>query len=121
MELPGDSRDREEGSSDAFLFRTDPIIIVLINSSQYNKEPAQVLVRWSLQHGYVDSYHIAIEVESDIILHRFVPLPKSSDPARVVSNAEVYDFELSAEDMARIDALDRGKEGTITWNPVDVD
>ena len=40
---------------------------------------------------------------------------------RVVSNAAVYDFELSAEDVAAIDALDRGKEGTITWNPVDVD
>ncbi len=39
----------------------------------------------------------------------------------MVSNAEVYDFELSAEDVAAIDALDRGKEGTITWNPVDVD
>ena len=48
-------------------------------------------------------------------------MPKSADPARVVSNAAVYDFELSPEDMAAIDALDRGKEGTITWNPVDVD
>ncbi|RDX41663.1 Aldo/keto reductase [Lentinus brumalis] len=75
---------------------------ILETAKKYNKEPAQVLVRWSLQRG-------------------FVPLPKSSDFARVVSNAEVYDFELSADDMARIDSLDRGKEGTITWNPVDVD
>ncbi|KAI0646670.1 Aldo/keto reductase [Trametes meyenii] len=69
---------------------------------QYNKNPAQILVRWSLQHG-------------------FAPLPKSADPERVVSNAEVYDFEIDAEDQARIDALDRGKAGEITWNPVDVD
>ena len=50
---------------------------------------------------------------------RFSPLPKSDKPERVVSNADVYDFEISAEDMASIDALDRGAEGAITWNPVD--
>ncbi|RPD55595.1 Aldo/keto reductase [Lentinus tigrinus ALCF2SS1-7] len=75
---------------------------ILETAEKYNKGPAQILVRWSLQHG-------------------FVPLPKSSDPARVVSNADVFDFELSPEDMARIDSLDRGKEGSITWNPVDCD
>ncbi|PIL33946.1 hypothetical protein GSI_03654 [Ganoderma sinense ZZ0214-1] len=69
---------------------------------QHNKTPAQVLVRWSLQGG-------------------FAPLPKSADPVRVVGNADVYDFVLSAEDVAAIDSLDRGKEGAITWNPVDVD
>ncbi|GJE87304.1 aldo/keto reductase [Phanerochaete sordida] len=69
-------------------------------AKKYNKHPAQILVRWSLQRG-------------------FSPLPKSDKPERVVSNADVYDFEISAEDMARIDALDRGTEGAITWNPVD--
>ena len=39
----------------------------------------------------------------------------------MVANADVYDFELTREDIAAIDALDRGKEGSITWNPVDVD
>ncbi|KAH9851349.1 Aldo/keto reductase [Lenzites betulinus] len=67
---------------------------------KYNKDPAQLLVRWSLQRG-------------------FIPLPKSSQPTRVVSNAEVFDFEISAEDVAAIDALDRGKDGAVTWNPVD--
>ncbi|KAI0744923.1 Aldo/keto reductase [Earliella scabrosa] len=67
---------------------------------KYNKDPAQTLVRWSLQRG-------------------FIPLPKSAQPKRVVSNADVYDFELSADDMAAIDALDRGKDGAVTWNPVD--
>ncbi|OCH87021.1 Aldo/keto reductase [Obba rivulosa] len=71
-------------------------------AKKYNKNVPQVLVRWSLQHG-------------------FSPLPKSSDPARVISNASVYDFEISPEDMARIDALDRGKDGAVSWNPVDVD
>ena len=51
--------------------------------------------------------------------YSFVPLPKSTHPGRVVSNANLYDFEISAEDMAPIDALDRGKDGAVTWNPVD--
>ncbi|KAI8975823.1 Aldo/keto reductase [Trametes punicea] len=69
-------------------------------AKKYNKEPAQFLVRWSLQRG-------------------FVPLPKSANPERVISNANVFDFEISDEDMAAVNALDRGKDGAITWNPVD--
>ncbi|KAG6828983.1 hypothetical protein H0H92_006105 [Tricholoma furcatifolium] len=67
-----------------------------------NKSPAQVLCRWSIQKG-------------------FVPLPKSSKPSRVVSNADIYDFELSDAAMAELDALDRGTSGAISWNPVDID
>jgi len=70
-------------------------------SKKNNKNPPQVLVRWSLQRG-------------------FIPLPKSSKPERVVSNADVYDFELSAEDMAKLDALD-SPSGSISWNPTDVE
>ncbi|OSC99420.1 Aldo/keto reductase [Trametes coccinea BRFM310] len=69
-------------------------------AKKYNKDPAQFLVRWSLQRG-------------------FVPLPKSSRPDRVVSNADVFDFEISAEDMDVVNAMDRGKDGAVTWNPVD--
>lgn len=54
-------------------------------------------------------------------LHRFVPLPKSSSPARIVSNADVYGFVLSSEDMAKLDSLDQGKAGSVSWNPVDVE
>ena len=49
----------------------------------------------------------------------FAPLPKSADPKRVRSNADVFDFEITPEDMALLDELDRGKAGTVTWNPVD--
>ncbi|KAI0644494.1 Aldo/keto reductase [Trametes meyenii] len=76
---------------------TDKIVEI---AKKYNKDPAQFLVRWSLQRG-------------------FVTLPKSSQPARVVSNVDVYDFEISEEDVAAINALDKGKDGAITWNPVD--
>ncbi|THH19792.1 hypothetical protein EW146_g1460 [Bondarzewia mesenterica] len=53
--------------------------------------------------------------------HSFVPLPKSEKPERVRSNADLFDFELSKEDMDRLDGLDRGKDGSVTWNPVDAD
>ena len=53
--------------------------------------------------------------------HRFCPLPKSSKPERIASNADVYDFDISEEDMAKIDALDKGAAGATSWNPVDSD
>jgi len=71
-------------------------------SKKYNRDPAQILLRWSLQRG-------------------FVPLPKSATPTRIKTNAELYDFELTEEDMASLDNLDRGKDGAISWNPVDAD
>ena len=52
---------------------------------------------------------------------RFVPLPKSATAARIHSNADVFDFALDEDDMARLDALDMGAAGAITWNPVDAD
>lgn len=71
-------------------------------SRETNKTPAQILNCWSLQRG-------------------FVPLPKSSDPSRVISNADIYDFELSDAAMAKLDALDRGSSGAVSWNPIDVE
>jgi len=71
-------------------------------SKKYGKDPAQILIRWSLQHS-------------------FVPLPKSQNPDRVRSNIDVFDFEMSKEDVERLDQLDRGKDGAVTWNPIDAD
>ncbi|EIW53073.1 Aldo/keto reductase [Trametes versicolor FP-101664 SS1] len=68
-------------------------------AKKYNKLVPQVLVRWSLQKG-------------------FNPLPKSATPERIVSNVDVFDFEIAPEDMARIDALDKGAAGAILLNPV---
>ena len=61
-------------------------------SETYGKTPAQICLRWALQHG-------------------LVPLVKSSDPVRMRENLQVYDFELSEEDMARIDGLPRDDAG----------
>lgn len=67
---------------------------------QHDTSVAQVLIRWSLQKGYV-------------------PLPKSDTPARIQANADLFDFELDKDDMAALDALDEGKP--VSWNPVNVD
>jgi diketogulonate reductase-like aldo/keto reductase len=53
-----------------------------------------VLVRYCLQKGWV-------------------PLPKSDTPQRIVSNADVYNFELDEEDMKALDDLDQGSKGAI--------
>ncbi|EEB97748.1 hypothetical protein MPER_02866, partial [Moniliophthora perniciosa FA553] len=76
----------------------DEVIVSLAN--KYKRDPAQIALRWSLQKGYS-------------------PLPKSTQPSRIRSNAQLYDFELDSDDMARLDALDRGKDGAVSWNPVD--
>ncbi|KIK51969.1 hypothetical protein GYMLUDRAFT_78050 [Collybiopsis luxurians FD-317 M1] len=68
-------------------------------AAKHKRDPAQILIRWSLQKGYV-------------------PLPKSATPSRIHSNAQVFDFELDAEDISRIDGLDQGENGAISWNPV---
>lgn len=59
-------------------------------ASKYNKTVAQIVLRWDLQKGVVT-------------------IPKSSKKERIISNAAIFDFELSPEDMQRLDALDRGK------------
>ena len=66
-------------------------------SQKYSVTPAQLMIRWSLQHG-------------------FVPLPKSVSQSRIVSNGAVDGFEISADDMAKMDELD---EYLVTdWDPV---
>jgi len=39
----------------------------------------------------------------------------------VRSNIDVFGFEISKEDVEKLDGLDRGKDGAVTWNPIDVD
>ena len=72
--------------------------------------------------GTLSHYLTFKQYQADLIMRRsFVPLPKSSRPERILSNSQVFDFELSEDDMVAIDALDKGKAGAVTWNPVDAD
>jgi len=56
-------------------------------AAKYACSPAQLMVRWSIQHG-------------------FVTLPKSARQDRLVANADVGGFEISQEDMDEMDGLD---------------
>ncbi len=68
----------------------DPTILEI--ARQHGKTAAQVMLRWHLQEG------------------RSV-IPKSVKPARLAENLDVFDFELSAAQVADIDALDTGVRG----------
>ena len=63
-------------------------------SKKHDKTTAQILIRYSLQKGWVS-------------------LPKSDTPSRIEANADVYGFSLSDEDMQTLDSLDQGAEGAI--------
>lgn len=67
-------------------------------ASRLGSMPAQVTLRWHIQRG-------------DIIF------PKSTAPARMKENFQIFDFELEPEDMAAISALDRGEEGRTGPHP----
>ena len=68
----------------------DPVIGKI--AAAHGKSPAQVMLRWGLQEG------------------RQV-IPKSTKPHRIAENIDVFDFELTADEVAAIDALDTGKRG----------
>lgn len=57
-------------------------------SEKYQKSPVQIVLRWDIQKGVVT-------------------IPKSVTPERIVHNAGIFDFELSDEDVAKIDSLDK--------------
>ena len=65
-------------------------------SHKYSCTPAQLLVRWSLQHG-------------------FIPLPKSANKTRIIENGDVGGFHIEGADMKALDSLD---EYLVTdWDP----
>ena len=74
----------------------DPTITAI--ADRLGRSPAQVVLRWHLQLG-------------DIVF------PKSTTPSRVRENIELFDFELSDDDVAAISGLDRGEEGRTGPNP----
>ncbi|MEO9893604.1 aldo/keto reductase [Aurantibacter sp.] len=57
-------------------------------SEKYGKSPAQLILRWNLQRGVVT-------------------IPKSAKSERIISNADIFDFELNADEVAFLDSLNR--------------
>ena len=68
----------------------DPTLLEI--ARQHGKSPAQVMLRWHLQNGRG-------------------AIPKSTKPARIAENFDVFDFALTPEQVAAIDALDTGVRG----------
>lgn len=66
----------------------DPTLAEL--AAKYNKSIPQIVLRWDLQHG-------------------IITIPKSVHEQRIIDNADIFDFELSAEDMKKIDSLNRNE------------
>ena len=58
-------------------------------AEKYGKTPAQIVLRWHVQHDQI-------------------PIPKSGNRDRITENISLFDFELSADDMEAIDALETG-------------
>jgi len=57
-------------------------------AAKYDKTPAQIVLRWDLQHGVVT-------------------IPKSTHEGRIQENADIFNFSLTQEEMSRIDALNK--------------
>jgi 2,5-diketo-D-gluconate reductase A len=75
------------GASSAEL-REDPLITGI--ARDHGKTPAQIVLRWHIQLG-------------------LVAIPRSSNPGRIAENINIFDFELTEEEMTKISALDRGE------------
>ncbi|WP_346855136.1 aldo/keto reductase [uncultured Draconibacterium sp.] len=59
-------------------------------AAKYGKTPVQIVLRWDIQKGVVT-------------------IPKSVTDERIIANANIFDFELTPEDIAKIDSLDKNK------------
>lgn len=63
---------------------------ILEMAQKYNKNAGQIILRFEVQEG-------------------FIILPKSTNPARIAGNINIFDFELTADEMEKIRAMDTGK------------
>jgi diketogulonate reductase-like aldo/keto reductase len=75
----------------------DPRLLAV--ARKHRRTPAQVMLRWGLQH-------------------ELVVIPKSVRPERIRENADVYGFSLDAQDLAALDGIDEGYR--TSWDPSDV-
>jgi len=74
-----------------------PRIISL--ATKYSKTPAQLMIRWGIQHG-------------------LVVIPKSTTEERIRENSQVFDFDISDDDMRSLDSLN--EDLRLNWDPTNV-
>lgn len=75
-------------TNDFKVLMDEPVLAEI--GQKYGKSPAQIALKWAIQN------HIT-------------PIPKSANPVRIRQNMELFDFEMSQEELQRIDALDHGR------------
>jgi 2,5-diketo-D-gluconate reductase A len=68
--------------------RNDPVITAI--AKEHGKSPTQVALRWHIQLG-------------------LVAIPRSGNPGRIAENIDIFDFELTEQEMTTISGLDRGE------------
>jgi 2,5-diketo-D-gluconate reductase A len=68
--------------------------VIVEVADRLGRTPAQVVLRWHVQQG-------------------LVVIPKSSDPARLAQNLNLFSFELSPDDMASLATLDEGPDAGV--------
>lgn len=73
--------------------------MLLSVAKKHGKPPAQVMIRWALEHG-------------------LIVIPKSVRRERIKENANVFDFSLGGDDMERVNAL--LQDLRTAWDPSDV-
>jgi 2,5-diketo-D-gluconate reductase A len=66
--------------------------VVVEPAARHGKTPAQIVLRWHIEHG-------------------FCAIPKSVKPHRIAENIDIFDFQLTPDEVAAIDALDTGVRG----------
>lgn len=67
-------------------------------AEKYKKSIAQIVLRWHMQRG-------------------IIPIPKSSNEFRIKENIDIFNFEISKEDMMKINLLDEGYDASVTGVP----
>lgn len=75
---------------------SDPTIAEI--ATRHERTVAQVILRWHMQQG-------------------IIAIPKSARPERMAENLDIYDFDLTAEEITAINGLDRGADGRVGPNP----
>ncbi|HYU54822.1 MAG TPA: aldo/keto reductase [Candidatus Dormibacteraeota bacterium] len=68
-------------------------------ATKYSKTPAQLMIRWGIQHG-------------------LVVIPKSTREERIRENSQVFDFDISDDDMRSLDSLN--EDLRLNWDPTNV-